>query len=425
MNGNPFYVQPMGDYSGQLAGIGQTLQQIGQEKKAQARFNEVKSAMESAWQSQDPDQMMQVAIQYPEAQETVKQMFGLTNARTEREATNTYRRVMADPKNAEKYLTQGINAVSEAGGRPDNMLADLGMYRRDPQAAMRKIRMSYAAADPQGYGAMAAADKAARTQSKDTDTAAIKDLRFYQELKKTDPELAVAFGQERGYVSEEGKELSQFLQKRLAESTDAAIKSEGNSRGFNVLADEFAKADIQSGWPGQWSEALKQATGSQDAVSELRKKFNAIKASQVVNNLPPGAASDADIALALSGFPDSTANPQYLASFLRGLAKLEDASAEFNEFKADYISKNGHERNMLATWKKEKDVQDASGGGKTPPEEPEGPKGGPETETSTSTQKIVFTHPQLGDITEADIQQTMTARGLTRAQVMQMFQGGQ
>jgi hypothetical protein len=409
-NGNPFYVQPMGDYSQQLAGIGQTLQQIGAEKKRQARFNEVKSAMQGAWNSKDPDQMMQVAIEYPEAQATVKQMFGLVNQQTEDAATRTYRRVLADPKNAEKYLSQGIKSVQDAGGKPGNMLTDLGMYRRNPQGALRNMAMTYAAADPQGYRALSDADKAARKNAEPGDTAAIKDLKFYTELKKTDPELAKQFGQERGYVSDEGKELSVFLQKRLAESADNAIQSAGNVRGYEILASEFDKIPDTGGAVSKWDETLKQVTGSEDAVSQLRRRYNGVIASQIMANLPPGAASDADVALARSGFPESTAKPAYLASFLRGLAKIESAKAEFNEFKADYISKNGHERGMLAAWKETKGI------GEEPAE-------AAPTETVDAT-TVILTHPQLGDVTEADIQNTMGKYNMTRQQVINRLQGG-
>ena len=184
-------------------------------------------------------------------------------------------------------------------------------------------------------------------------TAGIKDFQYYQELKESDPESAKQFGMERGFVTKEGRELSGHLQKRLSVASDSAISSESNVGQYNSLADQISEADISGGlFGGSWGEAIKDITGSQDAKTELRKKYNAIRGLNVVKNLPPGSASDVDVKLALSGFPTDNATGKHIASFLRGLAKIEQASANLNNFKAEYISEHGTERNMLSEWKK-------------------------------------------------------------------------
>ena len=183
-------------------------------------------------------------------------------------------------------------------------------------------------------------------------TAGIKDFDYYQDLKKRDPDAAEAFGRERGYISSEGVELSSHLQKRLSASTDEAITSERNSSEFLVLADEIEKANIGGGAAqGKWAEGIKDFTGNQDAITDLRQKYMGIRSSQGIKNLPPGVASDKDIELALKGFPTENATGTQIASFLRGMAKLEDFNAKFNSFKAEYISDKGHERDMLKAWK--------------------------------------------------------------------------
>ena len=108
---------------------------------------------------------------------------------------------------------------------------------------------------------------------------------------------------------------------------------------------------------GTWKEALKEVSGTQDAVSELRRQYAGIRASQVVNNLPPGAASDKDIEMAISGFPSDKAHGKQIASFLRGMAKLEAVKADYENFKSDYISANGNERGMLQEWKSQASTQ--------------------------------------------------------------------
>lgn len=187
-------------------------------------------------------------------------------------------------------------------------------------------------------------------------TANIQDYEYYQQLEKTDPEGAKKFGQDVGLVSREGRELSAYNQKALDEATTTAIKSGGNVGKFTTLANELDAANIQGGKGTRVSEYMKNITGNQDEITNLRRGFFAIRSSQAVNNLPPGVASDKDIELALKGFPGDDASGDYMASFLRGMAKMEKFNEQFNTYKADFIAQHGSMRtskgkNMLSGWK--------------------------------------------------------------------------
>ncbi len=184
-------------------------------------------------------------------------------------------------------------------------------------------------------------------------TASQRDFDEYQRLKQSDPDAAEQFGMKAGFVSKEGQDLSAHMEKRLSDASDEAVESAATARRLDKLAGEFEQAeDLGSGLFGsKWAELLKKTTGDQDAHTALRKKYNGIRASQAVNNLPPGAASDKDIELALSGFPDSDANGQHIAQWMRGVIKLEEHRRDFAEHRTAFISKHGHERGMLDEWK--------------------------------------------------------------------------
>lgn len=173
---------------------------------------------------------------------------------------------------------------------------------------------------------------------------------------------AEAFGRSAGIVSKEGMTLDANTSKRLSEFNDAAAESGRLASKYELLANDFEKSGIEGGLlgtGGTWSETVKDLSGNQDEITELRREFNKIRASEVVKNLPPGAASDADIALALSGFPTDKANAKQVASFLRGVAKLKKYEEEFNTFKSNFISERGTERNMLQEWKNRAQQQPA------------------------------------------------------------------
>jgi len=76
-----------------------------------------------------------------------------------------------------------------------------------------------------------------------------------------------------------------------------------------------------------------------------------VRNSQVVKNLPPGVASDRDIQIAMEGYPTDTTNPETMAAFLRGMAKLERYNEDFNDFAAGYVDKNNGTRGMVDAWK--------------------------------------------------------------------------
>jgi hypothetical protein len=161
--------------------------------------------------------------------------------------------------------------------------------------------------------------------------------------------------QAQGFKEEQAEikagELSPTVQKILDASQTEAIDAGQRARSLSVLADDVEKLDIGGGLASSTSETFKGLLGSQDDVSELRRRFNAIRASQSVQNLPPGPASDKDIQLALSGFPKENAGGQQIVSFLRGAAKLEGINAAFQTFKSNLISDNKSTKGMLKKWK--------------------------------------------------------------------------
>lgn len=182
-------------------------------------------------------------------------------------------------------------------------------------------------------------------------TANIRDFEYYQSLAEKDPELAKKFGRKANLESDEGQKLSPFYQRQLNEYVDQTVEAQRNAQKYDAIASEFEKVDPVAGLAGGVSEYLKEVTGSEDAITELRKEYLRIRASEAIKNLPPGPATDKDVQMVLAGFPKSTAKPETMASFLRGLSKIQEQVASYNEFKAKYLSEKGHERGMLDAWK--------------------------------------------------------------------------
>ena len=206
----------------------------------------------------------------------------------------------------------------------------------------------------------------------ESDDAAKKDSdRLSLERDKLEQRRLEREQRQKQFESKSG-ELKPGVQKILDTSQTAATESGARARQLSLLAGDLERAgDIGGGKAAGFSEFLKERLGTQDDVSELRRRYNAIRSSEAVQNLPPGVASDKDIELALKGFPREDAPKQQLLSFLRGSQKLAEFQRDFNNLKSEFISEKGSTRGLLAEVKKrfnEGAVQSAGDSGQASPQ---------------------------------------------------------
>lgn len=122
---------------------------------------------------------------------------------------------------------------------------------------------------------------------------------------------------------------------------NAATATQSSNKLFN-LANNFKKVDSWSGATGNAVEAIKKFTGDQDYVSKLKKEYTATMALEVNKMLPPGAASNVDVANAKEGFLTPNADPKLIASVLEDMARIQQSNAVFESMKADWLNSAGY-----------------------------------------------------------------------------------
>lgn len=138
--------------------------------------------------------------------------------------------------------------------------------------------------------------------------------------------------------------LTEPAQKRVVDASDKAVKANAMAAKAAELAVKFegmAAAGVMGGRVAMVGEGIKRELGMEDAVSQARAQFEEIKTGQVLASLPPGAASDTDIALASKPLPAGTSDPKIVASYLRGLEKINRFAEVVAKGEADYVSQNG------------------------------------------------------------------------------------
>lgn len=123
-------------------------------------------------------------------------------------------------------------------------------------------------------------------------------------------------------------------------ATESAREQATRARNANGLAQDFLNLQMRAGAAGRAEEAWKELWGQEDRVTEVRDQFEAIRNTFIMSALPKGAASDKDIEIAMKPFPSSTQNPEYIASYLRGMAKLAAFKSYQEEERADYLAAN-------------------------------------------------------------------------------------
>jgi hypothetical protein len=141
-------------------------------------------------------------------------------------------------------------------------------------------------------------------------------------------------------IGEIASSLPEQAKKDINTAAVAAGTAKQQAAQFNSLADRLQTQGGGFGGLSRANEWFKKATGTEDYVSQLRQEFTRLRNSAAVQSLPPGPATDKDIAMVLEGFPPSTADANVMASFLRGMAKLQDITAATENARVDWLANN-------------------------------------------------------------------------------------
>lgn len=141
-------------------------------------------------------------------------------------------------------------------------------------------------------------------------------------------------------IGEIASSLPEQAKKDINTAAVAAGAAKQQAAQFNSLATRLQESGGGFGALSRGTEWFKRATGNEDYVTQLRQEFTRLRNSAAVQSLPPGPATDRDIALVLEGFPAPTADAGTMASFLRGMAKLQDITASTENARVDWLANN-------------------------------------------------------------------------------------
>lgn len=250
MNGNPFYVEPA-DHSQALAGLGAIAGQYRQQKRSE----EIKSALTDAYKSGDPNKMAELAIKYPEAQQTLQSLYGFKNDQTKQNALETYKTVLSNkgnPQAALDAINSRIAFVEAQGGDPSTVsvkardnLQQLIESGQDPSSFFKAAEMDYAGiASPQEWNAYSSAYGGARDVQQ---AQYVEGLGYVQQLRNGTVTMA---------------ELSPDQQQKVKLALDAQAARQAEAYGLKTRTGLETKIELEPELGGAKATAEETAKGS-------------------------------------------------------------------------------------------------------------------------------------------------------------------
>ena len=142
-------------------------------------------------------------------------------------------------------------------------------------------------------------------------------------------------------------DISEATIKELSKYQEAQAKASVSAETAGSLINRIEQQDdLGAGAPATVGESLSTIFGTRDAASEARTEFNRVVNEGLIAGLPPGVASDKDIALLQKGFPPEGAGRQEMLNYLTAYKKTLDAAKTYNSFKSQYISNNNSIQNL-------------------------------------------------------------------------------
>lgn len=347
-----------------LSGIAGVFQQ---EKQAQ-RQKEFQQAYANAYASGDRGALRQLATQYPDQIESVRKGMGFIDE-DQRNSIGTLaagaRLASSSPEAMQSWLQNNAKELARVGVDPNNVAQ---MYQQNPSGFGEFVdHLGMAALGPIDYfnvqdkmagreidlGRLAETIRSnqagealqVRGQNLSYQSAMTGHNIAAQRLALDQQEFGFKMQQAQEKAQQlisEAPKLSVNMEKGIETAVNNATASSNSANSMSALAQQFRAEKPTTGLFGNAQNMFAKLTGSDTTLRDLRIRQNALVNSQVLKFLPPGPATDKDVEIVRQGAPTDMDNPETVARWLDAMANLERRNAQFNEFKAEWMSANGN-----------------------------------------------------------------------------------
>ena len=129
-------------------------------------------------------------------------------------------------------------------------------------------------------------------------------------------------------------------EKAIGEVDSRIQQSDEHIYELRTLGEDLdsVKDEWTAGMQGKLGEEWKELTGAQDKVTAVRTQYRRIRNALAVQNLPPGVASDKDIAMVLEGFPSDFTNYEELRKYITAMERAEKKIKAYHQYESNWLS---------------------------------------------------------------------------------------
>lgn len=344
--------------------VGQQAVIESQMKNAQAqKANQRRDAFYEAIQSATPEQLPALRRQFPEFAENIQAEIGVQGAEHAAFVNSALNNLSVaassgNPQQVQMSLQQNGPALASLGVSPEQAMQ---LYQQDPQQFNSLLNATRLATLPmdkqfqtqqqqQQIDETARSNRAgealqARGQNLSYQSAMTGHNLAAQRLALDQQEFGLKLQQAQMKAQElidGAPELSVNMEKAIEKSVNDATASNNSADSMMALAQQFRQEKPTTGLFGNATNMFAKVTGTDTALRDLRIRQNALVNNQVLRFLPPGPATDRDVEIVRQGAPTDMDNPEVVARWLEAMSNLERRSAQFNDFKSEWMSANGN-----------------------------------------------------------------------------------
>jgi hypothetical protein len=158
-----------------------------------------------------------------------------------------------------------------------------------------------------------------------------------------------------------GKILQGYTEEAQAAGSRLSRAQSLSSRFTQWMDTEGVGLPTAGGLVGGAAKSFRNAAGIREVLDALQTDYQGLRNSAAMKNLPPGSASDKDVALAMSGFLPDNASVQDIRDWLKSYARAQELSLEYNRFAEDHVSEKRENTFINKSWEaylKERDERE-------------------------------------------------------------------
>jgi hypothetical protein len=345
----------------QGVGIQQTALQQQVQQYQFARMRQMQQAAAQVAQNPTPENISQLSIAFPEMSEQFKRSYDMLQPQQQRNNVQHMSAVYAAmqsgrPDIASSLLNDYADSLKNSG-QDDSAARTMAQWATtDPNTFKAHVGILLAGVmGPDKFGEtfnnLATGNKTEATTAPEV----AKTQADTDYLKAQSQNLAGRLQLDRDTLMTNTQTKLRELQlqygmppddarKIINDSAMGAAAGEQSAARLNDLATRMEQASKATGFAGTAAEAYKSAFGVQDGVSALKQEYARIVNNQALAQIKDslgGRVTDVDMKTAMSTVPSANASPELVASYLRGVAKLQILSAAQQEAQAEWLSQVG------------------------------------------------------------------------------------